>query len=133
MRFSAATLLLILVGCAHPDITLLGKPRAPVPVEQVRIITDEKEACCYVTLGHAYAWSNVPVSRHKGYDRTVAQLRKKAASVGAAALWVPPPEHIDEPGIQALWMDRVEGWRRSVSGDEDYITPHELRGVLLVE
>jgi hypothetical protein len=133
MRWHASLLILLLAGCAYPNIGLQQPARAAVVAESVSLITDEKAASAFNVLGRAWAWSNVPVSRRKGYDTAVKRLRERAASVGAEALWVPAPEQIYLPAVQQRWMERTEGWQRDWRGGEaEYVTPHELMGVLLV-
>lgn len=125
--------LFALTACGHPDTTLTMPPRSASSLAQVEVIQFSAKPEGYLIMGRAYAWSNVPVSRRKGYETAVKRLRERAASVGAEALWVPSVETIHLPAVQQRWMERSEGWQRDWSGGEaEYVTPHELMGVLLV-
>lgn len=125
--------LMLLVGCAHPNITLAQAARVPVPLEQVEVLTEHPPAETYQVLGVAYAWSGLPVDSRKGYARAVESLRQRAASVGAAAILVPPAERIEDADIQDEWMERRAGMVHYANGTSDYVRPQELKGVLLVK
>ena len=125
--------LMLLVGCAHPNITLAQAARVPVPLEQVAVLTEHPPAETYQVLGVAYAWSGLPVDSRKGYARAVESLRQRAASVGATAILVPPPERIEDADIQDEWMERRAGMVHYANDVTDYVRPQELKGVLLVK
>ena len=88
---------LLLAGCANPNVTLHTAPLPPMQVEAVQVVNTEP-AKSYQTIAEVYAWSSVPVDSRVGYERAVADLKVRAASVGATTLWVPTLEVISSPG-----------------------------------
>lgn len=134
MRYLLFTLfpVLILAACAHPNVTLEKPARPAIPAAQVEMIQSRTMPKSYVVMGRAYAWSPLPVDKRKGYIRALADLQKRAAEVGAVAVWVPPEDDIELPATQSYWMDKQTQLITRSNGDTDYIQPQELMGVLLL-
>ena len=88
---------LLLAGCANPNVTLHGAALPAVKAEAVQVVNVEPTEP-YQGIAEVYAWSSVPVDSRVGYERAVADLKRKAASVGATTLWVPTLEVISSPG-----------------------------------
>jgi len=112
---------LLLTACSHPNITLKEPPAAAIPVEQVTVVTDMPPQAR--VLAAVYAWSSVPVDHPVGYARAVADLRERAASIGAKMLWVPSYALVTSPA-GSRWVEPDAG--RDAEGD--YVRPTELAG-----
>lgn len=124
MKRLALLCLLVLGGCAYPNITLQAEPRPATQPEQVAVLTALPPAP-FTRLGLVYAWSPIPVDSNAGYDYAVQRLRERAGTIGASAIVVPDRAKIGWPRIRSQWM-----WpdARRDRDDEDS-RPSELRGI----
>jgi len=114
----------LLAGCSYPNITLKMPPQAAIPVEQVQVV-DTMPADARI-MAQVFAWSSVPVDSRVGYERAVAQLRERAASIGARTVWVPSFKLVTTPA-GSRWVDPDPGRDR----DGGFVRPTEMTGLAL--
>ncbi len=126
MKRLALLWLLVLCGCAYPNITLQSEPRPATKPEEVAVLT-ALPPLPYTRLGLVYAWSPIPVDSNTGYDYALKFLRQRAAAIGATAIVVPDRAKIGYPRIRSEWM-----WPNSRRfDDEEDARPSELRAIAI--
>jgi uncharacterized protein YbjQ (UPF0145 family) len=79
--FVLVALATTLAGCSSGSITVTGTPRAPIAIEEVHVYAEppaESEVIALLESSSHFAWTD-----QGRQDKAVAELKEKAASVGA--------------------------------------------------
>lgn len=76
----------VVAGCASSSIVMTGTARDPIAPEQVEMLSSMPEDC--EVLGFINASSDSGFTEQQCYDYAVAELKSRAAAIGANAVVV---------------------------------------------
>ena len=79
--FLAFSLGIVLLGCASGSTIITGEARVAIDPSEIKIYLDPPFQ--YETIGLVEASSDVEFSRQVAQDRVIAELKKRAAEIGA--------------------------------------------------